>query len=192
MSWVHLVPFFYLPTLTSIQTGVSKEIGTSVLTFFGVGSIFGRFVLGAVVTFKWIGPLTFSSFGFLCCGVCNMLSIIVQTYWEMSVVSALNGFGMGVYCSMYSMAGMDLFGVRDFPFVYGICYCLGTIGFLLGPVTLGYFHELSHDDGNVVVMAIAAGGFTMASMSALLCKFKAGQQYSAKSELNKEKMPLLK
>ena len=188
-SCAHLVPFFYLPVMTSHHAGVSMEVGTTVLTFFGVGSILGRLALGVVVNFKWIGHLTFGSLGFLCCAICNMLSAFLTSYWGMATVSAMNGFGMGTYVSMISVAGADLFGVKMFPTVFSMCFSIGAFGFLFSPALLGYFHELVND-GDVLVMGITAGFFTMASILCLTCKFIADKQ--ARSEQNTEVMPLLK
>ncbi len=143
----HLVPLL-------VDRGVDQTTAALVASVMGVALIVGRLVTGflldrfhapIVVAVLLMGPVT--GFGVLLAGAPLELLIVAVL---------LIGLGMGAEMDFISYLVSRYLGLRSFGRTYGILYAALYVGISLGPVLMGYSHQLSGDYDLALLVTLVA------------------------------------
>jgi MFS family permease len=125
---VHLVPY-------AIDVGLSEAQGVSLVSLLGLGSLLGRFFVGAIA--DRIGPLRSLVAVGVGLGLMFLLWWVSKSYLPLAVFAVVFGSLYGGYVALAPTVCMDLFGPRALSAIIGSLYTAAGLGTLVGPTFAG-------------------------------------------------------
>ncbi len=153
---VHLGPF-------AQDLGFSEAQGVALVSFIGLGSLLGRFTVGAFA--DRLGRRL--SLALMYAGLGVMLAVWwgAKAYWLLAAFALLFGMFYGGAVALLPTIVMDLYGARAVSGIIGCLYTGAGIGTLLGPWLSGAaFDALGSYD---IPILVAAGLSLLAAASVL-------------------------
>jgi len=147
--FVHLVPF-------AEDHGVTQGGAVVILSLVGVGSTFGRFLLGS--TADRIGRRRSLMAVFARLVIMQVWWLVSTTAWQLAVFALAFGTFYGGFVALYPALTVDHFGVRNASGVIGILYTGCTIGTFVGPVVAGAAFDAL---GSYTLPIAASAGFAL-------------------------------
>jgi MFS family permease len=155
---VHLVPF-------ALDAGLTEAQGVSLVSLLGLGSIAGRFVVGAVADrLGHARALVAVGVGL---GLMFLLWRVSKSYLPLAVFAVIYGSFYGGYVALAPTVCMELFGPRALSAIIGSLYTAAGLGTLVGPTFAGAAFD-AYGSYDVAILACAALCFTGAAMAAVL------------------------
>src|SRR5262245_26331967 len=126
--FVHLIPF-------AEDHGVTHDTAVVILSLVGVGSTFGRFLLGSTADRIGRRRSLIAVFGGL--AVMQLWWLASTTAWQLAVFAMVFGTFYGGFVALYPALTVDHFGNRHASGIIGILYTGCTIGTFVGPLLAG-------------------------------------------------------
>jgi MFS family permease len=128
VPFVHLVPY-------AEDHGLSHRAAVAIFGLVGIGSIVGRFLLGAAAD-------RFSRRRLLAAAVAGIsLSQLwllgATTTWQLALFSLVFGACYGGFVALYAAITVDYFGRRNASGIIGCLYTAGAVGSFFGPMLAG-------------------------------------------------------
>ena len=155
---VHLAPF-------ALDRGYSERTGVLLVSLIGVGSIFGRFFLGALADRLGRRGALLVMFGGIF--VAQLLWLASSSLPVLACYALLHGCFYGGFVALVPAVAMDYFGLRRANGVIGLLYTSVAFGTLLGPTFAGLAFDLVHSyvlPVSVSAALAAVGGAIVAAM----------------------------
>ena len=155
---VHLGPY-------AVDAGYSPAQGVALVSLIGVGSLVGRFTIGAPA--DRIGRLPSLCLMYAGLGVMFFLWAVASAYWVLALFAVVFGMCYGAYVALLPTIVMDLYGPRSVSGIIGCLYTGAGVGTLVGPWLAGR----AYDALGAYDLPIAAGAalsFLAAACVALL------------------------
>jgi MFS family permease len=125
---VHLAPYAH-------DRGYSAAEGVTLVSLLGLGSLAGRFAIGAIS--DRLGHMR--SLAALAAGLGAMFLLwwVAQSYWVLALFALIFGALYGGYVALAPTLCMDLFGARNVAGIIGSLYTAAGFGTLIGPTAAG-------------------------------------------------------
>ena len=163
---VHLSPY-------ATDAGYSQAQGVALVSLIGVGSLAGRFTVGAPA--DRIGRLPSLCAMYAGLGVMFLLWYVAGAYWMLVVFAIVFGVCYGSCVALLPTIVMDLYGPRAVSGIIGCLYTGAGIGTLLGPWLAG----VAYDRAGSYQLAILAGAVFSAGAAACVVILMHGGQAKA-------------
>ena len=163
---VHLSPY-------ATDAGYSQAQGVALESLIGVGSLAGRFTVGAPA--DRIGRLPSLCAMYAGLGVMFLLWYVAGAYWMLVVFAIVFGVCYGSCVALLPTIVMDLYGPRAVSGIIGCLYTGAGIGTLLGPWLAG----VAYDTVGSYQLAILAGAVFSAGAAACVVILMHGGQAKA-------------
>ena len=163
---VHLSPY-------ATDAGYSQAQGVALVSLIGVGSLAGRFTVGAPA--DRIGRLPSLCAMYAGLGVMFLLWYVASAYWMLVVFAIVFGVCYGSCVALLPTIVMDLYGPRAVSGIIGCLYTGAGIGTLLGPWLAG----VAYDTVGSYQLAILAGAVFSAGAAACVVILLHGGQAKA-------------
>jgi len=163
---VHLSPY-------ATDAGYSQAQGVALVSLIGVGSLAGRFTVGAPA--DRIGRLPSLCAMYAGLGVMFLLWYVASAYWMLVVFAIVFGVCYGSCVALLPTIVMDLYGPRAVSGIIGCLYTGAGIGTLLGPWLAG----VAYDTVGSYQLAILAGSVFSAGAAACVVILLYGGQAKA-------------
>jgi MFS family permease len=163
---VHLSPY-------ATDAGYSQAQGVALVSLIGVGSLLGRFTIGAAA--DRLGRLPSLCAMYAGLGVMFLLWSVASAYWVLVVFAIVFGVCYGSCVALLPTIVMDLYGPRAVSGIIGCLYTGAGIGTLLGPWLAG----VAYDRAGSYQLAILAGAVFSAGAAACVVILMHGGQAKA-------------
>ena len=163
---VHLSPY-------ATDAGYSQAQGVALVSLIGVGSLLGRFAVGAPADRIGRVPSLCAMYAGL--GVMFLLWYVAGAYWMLVVFAIVFGVCYGSCVALLPTIVMDLYGPRAVSGIIGCLYTGAGIGTLLGPWLAG----VAYDTAGSYQLAILAGAVFSAGAAACVVILIHGGQAKA-------------
>ncbi len=144
------VPFVHL-TAYARDHGLPERTGVMLLGFIGLGSVIGRFILGAVA--DRMGRKVSLAVTFAGMGAMMLWWLASTSAWALAVFAIVFGVFYGGFVALAPALTTDYFGERNVSGIIGLLYTSVAFGTLLGPTLAGVAYDLSGS----YTLPIAAG-----------------------------------
>lgn len=155
---VHLVPY-------ALDVGLSEAQGVSLVSLLGLGSIAGRFVVGAAADrLGHVHALVGTGLGL---GLMFLLWWVSESYLPLAAFAVVFGTFYGGYVALTPTVCMDLFGPRALSAIIGSLYTAAGLGTLVGPTFAGATFD-AFGSYDVAILACAALCFAGAVIAAVM------------------------
>ena len=128
IQFVHLVPY-------AEDHGLSHGTAVTIFGFIGIGSIVGRFLLGAIADLVGRRYLLAASFGGI--ALMQLWLLIATNAWQISIFAFVFGSCYGGVVALFPAIAADYFGGRNASGIIGILYTAAAFGSFLGPKLAG-------------------------------------------------------
>ena len=153
---VHLGPF-------AVDAGYSAAQGVALVSLIGVGSLAGRFTIGAPA--DRLGRLP--SLAAMYAGLATMFLVwwLASAYWVLALFALVFGACYGAYVALLPTIVMDLYGARSLSSIIGCLYTGCGIGTLLGPWLAGAAFDAF---GSYQLPMLAGAAFSLAAAACIL------------------------
>jgi len=150
---VHLGPY-------AQDAGYSEAQGVTLVSLIGVGSLLGRFAIGAFA--DRLGHRR--SLAAMYAGLGAMLLVwwSASAYWLLALFAVAFGACYGAYVALVPTIVMDLYGQRAVSGIIGVLYTGAGLGTLVGPWLAGAAYDAFHTYG-VSILAGAVLSFLAAA-----------------------------
>jgi MFS transporter, OFA family, oxalate/formate antiporter len=125
---VHLGPY-------ALDAGYSEAQGVALVSLIGLGSLVGRFTIGAPA--DRLGRMPSLAAMYAALGVLFMLWWAAHAYWVLAAFAILFGICYGACVALLPSIVMDLYGPRSVSGIIGCLYSGCGVGTLLGPWLAG-------------------------------------------------------
>jgi MFS family permease len=129
---VHLGPY-------AQDVGLSAAQGVTLVSLIGLGSLLGRFTVGAFA--DRFGRLASLAIGYVGLGAMLLVWLVSSSYWVLAVFAVLFGMFYGAYVALLPTIIMDLYGARAVSAIIGFLYTGAGIGTLVGPWLAGVAYD---------------------------------------------------
>jgi OFA family oxalate/formate antiporter-like MFS transporter len=129
---VHLGPY-------ATDAGYTEAQGVALVSLIGVGSLVGRFAVGAPA--DRLGRLPSLCAMYAGLGVMFLLWTVASAYWMLVVFAVVFGACYGAYVALLPTIVMDLYGPRSVSGIIGCLYTGCGVGTLLGPWLAGVAYD---------------------------------------------------
>jgi MFS transporter, OFA family, oxalate/formate antiporter len=163
---VHLGPY-------ATDAGYTEAQGVALVSLIGVGSLVGRFTVGAPADRLGRLPSLCAMYGGL--GVMFLLWIVASAYWMLVVFALVFGACYGAYVALLPTIVMDLYGPRSVSGIIGCLYTGCGVGTLLGPWLAG----VAYDAVGSYQLAMLGGALFSAGAAACVAILMHGGQAKA-------------
>ena len=149
LPFAHLVPF-------AEDRGISHATAVSLFTLVGVGSTFGRFLLGGLAD-RWGRRWSFAG---MLLGMSVMLVWWLSSWyaWQIALFAFVFGTCYGGFVALAPALIVDYFGERNASGLIGISYTAVALGTLAGSPLAGYAFDFLHSY-TIPIAASAAAMF---------------------------------
>ncbi len=133
IPFVHLVPF-------AEGHGIARGLAIWLLSLIGLGSTFGRFVLGGLADRMGRRWALFAT----CLGMALMLAwwLVSTSFWALALFAVVFGTCYGGFVALMPALVMDYFGGRNVSGIIGMLYSSVAVGTLAGPSLAGAAFDL--------------------------------------------------
>ena len=153
---VHLGPY-------AVDAGYSHAQGVTLVSLIGLGSLLGRFTIGAPADRLGRLPSLASMYAGL--GAMFILWWAASAYWLLALFAIVFGVCYGAYVALLPTIVMDLYGPRSVSGIIGCLYSGCGIGVLIGPWLAG----VAYDSFGSYSLPIAAGAvFSFAAAACVM------------------------
>ncbi len=163
---VHLGPY-------ATDAGYTEAQGVALVSLIGVGSLVGRFTVGAPA--DRLGRLPSLCAMYAGLGVMFLLWTVASAYWMLVVFAVVFGACYGAYVALLPTIVMDLYGPRSVSGIIGCLYTGCGVGTLLGPWLAG----VAYDAVGSYQLAMLGGALFSAGAAACVAILMHGGQAKA-------------
>jgi OFA family oxalate/formate antiporter-like MFS transporter len=163
---VHLGPY-------ATDAGYTEAQGVALVSLIGVGSLVGRFAVGAPA--DRLGRLPSLCAMYAGLGVMFLLWTVASAYWMLVVFAVVFGACYGAYVALLPTIVMDLYGPRSVSGIIGCLYTGCGVGTLLGPWLAG----VAYDAVGSYQLAMLGGALFSAGAAACVAILMHGGQAKA-------------
>ena len=163
---VHLGPY-------ATDAGYTEAQGVALVSLIGVGSLIGRFTVGAPA--DRLGRLPSLCAMYAGLGVMFLLWTVASAYWMLVVFALVFGACYGAYVALLPTIVMDLYGPRSVSGIIGCLYTGCGVGTLLGPWLAG----VAYDAVGSYQLAMLGGALFSAGAAACVVVLMHGGQAKA-------------
>ena len=163
---VHLGPY-------ATDAGYTEAQGVALVSLIGVGSLIGRFTVGAPA--DRLGRLPSLCAMYAGLGVMFLLWTVASAYWTLVVFAVVFGACYGAYVALLPTIVMDLYGPRSVSGIIGCLYTGCGVGTLLGPWLAG----VAYDAVGSYQLAMLGGALFSAGAAACVAILLHGGQAKA-------------
>ncbi len=163
---VHLGPY-------ATDAGYTEAQGVALVSLIGVGSLIGRFTVGAPA--DRLGRLPSLCAMYAGLGVMFLLWTVASAYWMLVVFAVVFGACYGAYVALLPTIVMDLYGPRSVSGIIGCLYTGCGVGTLLGPWLAG----VAYDAVGSYQLAMLGGALFSAGAAACVAMLMHGGQAKA-------------
>lgn len=163
---VHLGPY-------ATDAGYTEAQGVALVSLIGVGSLVGRFTVGAPA--DRLGRLPSLCAMYAGLGVMFLLWTVASAYWMLVVFALVFGACYGAYVALLPTIVMDLYGPRSVSGIIGCLYTGCGVGTLLGPWLAG----VAYDTAGSYRLAMLGGALFSAGAAACVAILMHGGQAKA-------------
>jgi MFS family permease len=153
---VHLGPY-------AVDAGYSEAQGVALVSLIGLGSLLGRFTVGAPA--DRLGRLPSLAAMYAGLGVMFIVWWASSTYWMLAFFAILFGVCYGAYVALLPSIVMDLYGARSVSGIIGCLYTGCALGTLLGPWLAGLAFDAL---GNYHLALLAGAAFSFAAAACIV------------------------
>ncbi len=170
--WFYLFTFFGAPSMfipfahvsaSARDLGVADAQAVGLVGLIGVGSLVGRFAIGALA--DKLGRTTTIALAGVSMGLSYLLWLAAGGYLALAVFALWLGLSYGGIVSLMPAICMDMFGARALAGIIGTLYSAAALGNLLGPVLAGAVFDRM---GSYQLVMWACLGLTVISTWAVL------------------------
>jgi MFS transporter, OFA family, oxalate/formate antiporter len=155
---VHLVPY-------AQDVGLSEARGVMLVSFLGLGSLVGRFVMGPVA--ERLGHARSLVAIGLGLGLLFLVWWTAQSFWLLAAFAVCFGTLYGGYVALAPTLSMDLFGPKSLSAILGALYTAAGLATLIGPTFAGASFD-AFGSYDVPILACAALSFAGAGLAAVM------------------------
>jgi MFS family permease len=155
-------PLVHLPNYAR-DHGLGDEAGVILLGLFGVGSLVGRFLLGAIADRFGRRPTLAATFAIM--GAMCLLWWASTQVWSLGIFAVVFGTCYGGFVALSPSLMMDYFGGKNVSGIIGILYSAAGIGALAGPTLSGLAYDLLQ---SYTIPIVAAAGFNLLATFVML------------------------
>ena len=160
---VHLGPY-------ATDAGYSEAQGVALVSLIGLGSLVGRFTIGAPA--DRIGRLPSLCLMYAGLGVMFMLWYVASAYWVLVVFAVVFGICYGAYVALLPTIVMDLYGARSVSGIIGCLYTGCGLGTLAGPWLAGVAYDAV---GSYQLPILAGAVFSAGAAACVVILLQGGQ-----------------
>jgi MFS family permease len=160
---VHLGPY-------ATDAGYSEAQGVTLVSLIGVGSLVGRFTIGAPA--DRIGRLPSLCLMYAGLGVMFFLWAVASAYWVLVVFAVVFGVCYGAYVALLPTIVMDLYGPRSVSGIIGCLYTGCGLGTLVGPWLAGVAYDAV---GSYQLPILAGAAFSVGAAACVVILMQGGQ-----------------
>ena len=160
---VHLGPY-------ATDAGYTEAQGVALVSLIGIGSLVGRFTVGAPA--DRLGRLPSLCAMYAGLGIMFVLWTVASAYWMLVVFAIVFGVCYGAYVALLPTIVMDLYGPRSVSGIIGCLYTGCGVGTLLGPWLAGVAYDTA---GSYRLAMIAGAVFSAGAAACVLILIQRGQ-----------------
>jgi len=160
---VHLSPY-------ATDAGYTQAQGVALVSLIGVGSLLGRFTIGAPA--DRIGRLPSLCAMYAGLGVMFLLWYAASAYWMLVVFALVFGVCYGAYVALLPTIVMDLYGPRSVSGIIGCLYSGCGLGTLIGPWLAGVAYDTV---GGYQLAMLAGAVFSAGAAACVVILMQRGQ-----------------
>lgn len=157
---VHLAPYAH-------DRGFSDAQGVTLVSLLGLGSLVGRFAIGAIS--DRLGHMRSLAALSLGLGAMFLLWWVAESYWLLAIFAVLFGSLYGGFVALAPTLCMDLFGARNVAGIIGSLYTAAGFGTLIGPTAAGAAFD-AYGSYDAPILGCALACFAGAALSLLLIR----------------------
>jgi len=157
MTIALFVPFVFIVKYAT-DRGVSSPAAAALISVIGVGSVVGRFGLGAVGVRVDVFTLAFASYAVQPIAY-GIWLVSGGNYLALVVFTALLGAAYGGYVALGPVLAAELYGIDGLGAVLGVLYTSAGVGGLIGPIAAGLVLDQTGSFTVVIVAAIVLVSF---------------------------------
>jgi MFS transporter, OFA family, oxalate/formate antiporter len=160
---VHLGPY-------ATDAGYTEAQGVALVSLIGVGSLVGRFTIGAPA--DRIGRLPSLCLMYAGLGIMFFLWAVASAYWVLVVFALVFGVCYGAYVALLPTIVMDLYGPRSVSGIIGCLYTGCGLGTLVGPWLAGLAYDAV---GSYQLPILAGAAFSVGAAACVVILMHGGQ-----------------
>ena len=160
---VHLGPY-------ATDAGYTEAQGVALVSLIGVGSLVGRFTIGAPA--DRIGRLPSLGLMYAGLGIMFFLWAVASAYWMLVVFAVVFGVCYGAYVALLPTIVMDLYGPRSVSGIIGCLYTGCGLGTLVGPWLAGVAYDAV---GSYQLPILAGAAFSVGAAACVVILMHGGQ-----------------
>jgi OFA family oxalate/formate antiporter-like MFS transporter len=153
---VHLAPY-------AQDVGLAAAQGVTLVSLIGLGSLLGRFTIGAFA--DRLGRLPSLALTYAGLGVMLLVWVGGSAFWVLALFAVVFGMCYGAAVALLPTIVMDLYGARAVSGIIGFLYTGAGVGTLLGPWLAGAAYDAL---GSYRVPILAAAAFSFCAAVAIL------------------------
>jgi MFS family permease len=155
------VPFAHL-SASARDLGVADAQAVGLVGLIGIGSLSGRFAIGALADRMGRGPTLVAVSASL--GLSMLLWLVAPGYAALAVFALWMGLSYGGAVSLMPALCMDWFGARAVASIIGTLYSGAALGNLVGPWAAGRVFDATGSYGGVIVACALCSALAVLSM----------------------------
>jgi MFS family permease len=160
---VHLGPY-------ATDAGYTEAQGVALVSLIGLGSLVGRFTIGAPA--DRIGRLPSLGLMYAGLGIMFFLWALASAYWMLVVFAIVFGVCYGAYVALLPTIVMDLYGPRSVSGIIGCLYTGCGLGTLVGPWLAGVAYDAV---GSYQLPILAGAAFSVGAAACVVMLMHGGQ-----------------
>jgi MFS family permease len=160
---VHLGPY-------ATDAGYTEAQGVALVSLIGLGSLVGRFTIGAPA--DRIGRLPSLGLMYAGLGIMFFLWALASAYWMLVVFAIVFGVCYGAYVALLPTIVMDLYGPRSVSGIIGCLYTGCGLGTLVGPWLAGVAYDAV---GSYQLPILAGAAFSVGAAACVVILMHGGQ-----------------
>ncbi len=155
-------PLVHLPNFAR-DHGLGAAAGVLLLGLFGLGSLIGRFLLGAIADRYGRHPTLTATFAIM--GISCVFWWASSEVWSLGIFAVVFGTCYGGFVALSPALMMDYFGGRNVSGIIGILYSAAAFGALAGPTLSGLAFDVM---GSYTIPILAGAAFNLAAAGVML------------------------
>jgi OFA family oxalate/formate antiporter-like MFS transporter len=150
-------------TLAS-DRGLTIQQAAVVASVAGVGGLFGRVVVGALLDRFFAPAIAVGVFALAAIGL--FLNSDATTFFVIATGACLSGIAFGAEGDLMPFFVRRYFGAKAFGLIFGLIYVAYTLGGVFGPVAYGFVYDRTGD--YLLILRIAAAACAFCAVTVLL------------------------
>ncbi len=153
MSTALFVPFVFIVKYAT-EHGASSQAAAALISVIGVGSVLGRFGLGALGA--RINPFTLSFLAYAIQPFGYLIWLLSGgSYLALATFAAILGAAYGGYVALGPVLAAELYGLEGLGAVLGVLFTSAGLGGLIGPIAAGVLLDRTDSFTVVILTSIA-------------------------------------